>query len=173
MPSVHRIALPLLGENTRSATVVKVLVAVGDKVKEATPLFEMVTDKAEFEFENTAEGTVQALFASENAEIPVGFVLALVGDEKPSEAELNKVESENRLSLDAFSQAVDIAAVWEKEGIEAPQGPPTSGSRVRATPAARRLAKEHGIDLGEVKRSLGLEGIVREEDVRRFLEGNG
>ena len=47
------------------------------------------------------------------------------------------------------------------------------GSRVRATPAARRLAKEHGIDLGEVKRSLGLEGIVREEDVRRFLEGNG
>lgn len=168
---LQRITLPLLSENTRSATVVKVLVAKGDIVEEHTPLFEMVTDKAEFEFESTAAGSVQALFASENAEVPVGFILALVGDEKPSQAELDEAEAENRRALDAFREAVDVAALWEKEDTESAGAPEAGGSRIRATPKARRLAKEQGVDLAEVKRSLGLEGMVREEDIKRFVEG--
>lgn len=162
-----RVVLPFLAENTRSATVMKVLVTAGQDVRKGTPLFEMVTDKAAFDFESAVDGAVQALFVSANAEVPVGFVLALIGAGAPDAAEIADCEAQNRQALAAFQAAVGVADTARP----ATGAAPIPAARIRATPAARRLARESGIDLANVKRALGVDGMLREQDVARYIEG--
>ena len=170
-PSVHKIILPVLSENTRSATVVKVLVSENEPVREGQPLFEMVTDKAEFDFESTSAGTLQKLFVSVNSEVPAGFVLALVGEGKPSPDLLKDCETHNARVLQEFASVVDVPEIWRD--AEAPQDAIPAASRVRAAPAARRLAGENHVLLTDVKQALGIEGLVKEEHVREYLDKRG
>ena len=160
--------LPRFSENMESATVLRPLVKEGDEISVGTALFEMLTEKAEFEYTSNVSGRVIAVLAGEKDEVPVGYILLVTGpeNEKPHVEELRR---ENRRILDEF-----VPGGHEKKPLpllktkSAPQVA-VSGDRVRATPGARRLAKEKGIDLATVKAEMTVEGIVREEHIEQFL----
>lgn len=169
---MHRVRLPSLAENVNEATLAHWLVEPGDAVDPGTPLAELITEKAEFtlQAQPPVRGRVQARLASPGSVLPVGYILCLVGPEADEEAQA-AAEQENRRLL--ARKAQDLAGSLAAEDAS-PQAPhiPAVGAGVRATPAARRLARELGLDLADVA-AVGAAQPLREQDVRTFAEEQG
>jgi len=144
------VRLPLLGANVSEAVVGAWRVAVGDAVRAGEPLVEVITSKATFDVSSPADGVLLEVLAPEKSTVPVGYVLGVVG--RPGE--------------DAATAAVENRRVMAEFRERATAGD-VAPARIRATPGARRMAKAERVDLGDVP--PGPAGVVREEDVRRFL----
>jgi pyruvate dehydrogenase E2 component (dihydrolipoamide acetyltransferase) len=155
--------IPELGDNVAVATVVGVLVREGDRVAPGQPLLELETDKAVMEVPAEAGGVVKR-------------VLVQVGDEvRPGQPFLELAEEE-ALEVSQVAQRAPEARPGpapearpeptpQPEGPKAPQAP-SEGRLIPAAPSVRRLARELGVDIREV-RGTGLAGRITEEDVRR------
>jgi pyruvate dehydrogenase E2 component (dihydrolipoamide acetyltransferase) len=129
----------------------------GDKVAKSEILFEVETDKAVLEVESLGEGTLAGINAQEGDVVNVGKTIAwLVG---PGEA----VPKDTPVI--PTSKAEPVASVQ-------PTAFPTAGSRDadRISPKARRLAKEHGIDVTNV-RGTGAEGEILTSDIQALIDG--
>ncbi len=158
---MEKIVLPRLFENMEEGTVGRWLVSVGEAVSVGTPLCELITEKTTLELPSEVAGTVRQLIAPEKAVVPPGFVLALVGE-----------ANEDLIDVSAENAALQSPSVEVPSPIIAPVEPstPTSGGRLRATPAARRAAKEMGVDLELVAQKFAGK-VLSEDDVKRFAEG--
>jgi len=169
------VRLPKAAENVTESTVVAWLVAEGDHVEAEEPIVEMVNEKAEFEIWPLTSGTVLRITAARNSTVPVGYILAAVGspgDEVPDiEAENERILAKAR---EETASGATVAGGAASDVSRAPGGAGVLSSRVRATPAARRLAKERGVELGDVKAALGIDRAVTVEDVEAHLaSGSG
>jgi len=151
---MYLLRMPKADENMGEGTVVGWLVGEGDAVAERQDCCECVADKGEFMVWSEERGVVRRIYAPEQSVVPVGYVLAAIG---ASDEPLPDVEAENT-SLIARSRE-ELTA---RDGLAVKRG-----ARVRATPAARRLAKELGIDLAAVAASA-TGALVKEEAVRAF-----
>jgi pyruvate/2-oxoglutarate dehydrogenase complex dihydrolipoamide acyltransferase (E2) component len=114
---------------------------------------------------------VRSLIVEEKSVVPVGYVIALMSDQK--EEELPEVEAENRDVMKQYREEMLFGSAPASDSDEGepdgqPAPPPSSGDRVRATPAARQLARTEGVSLAGLPAAR--QGIVREEDVKRFLQ---
>jgi len=134
--------MPRLSLTMKEGTVVQWFKKEGEKVEKGEPVVEVLSDKVTYEVEAPASGIVRKILAEEGVDVPVAETLAVIT--APDE-ELPEVE------------AVAKAPV---ERIE---------ERILASPAAKRLAREQGVDLAQM-RGTGPEGRIVEEDVRKFLE---
>ena len=151
-----KVIMPQLGLTATEGTVVKWLKQEGDKVKKAQPLVEVQTDKVNFEVEAPEEGILLKIVAPEGTIVPVTNLLGWIGE--PIEG-----DREN-------SQSGDLAT---------PQGATANGTAVlnapreqafpKSSPAARKLAREHGIELAEIT-GTGPRGRIVAEDVQRLIE---
>ena len=157
---MEKIVLPRLFENMEEGTIGRWLVSVGETVSVGTPLCELITEKTTLELPSEVAGTVRRLVAPEKAVVPPGFVLALVGQE---DEDLIDVSAENAALQTAPIEVVVPVAT----PIETPA--PNAGGRLRATPAARRAAKELGVDLELVAQKFAGK-VLSEDDVKRFAE---
>ncbi|MGQ9500785.1 MAG: dihydrolipoamide acetyltransferase family protein [Anaerolineae bacterium] len=159
------IIMPKVDMVMDTGTFVEWLKKEGEHVEKGEPLFVVLTDKANIEIESPASGILAGLRAKPNDVIPVteviGYILA-PGETLPGAvpaAPATATESERTASPSPASAA----------DIEAPQAPLAAGSeRVRATPAARRLAAELGIDLRNVPLGHGPRGRIQRADVEAF-----
>jgi len=153
-----RIRVPSLAENVLEATIGLWRKAEGDPVAENEGIAELVTEKAQFTLESAGAGRLTARLAEEKSVLPVGFILALL-DGTPADAEAARAENEQLLARRREEMGVAPAPA---------SGPSTSAPRTagsfRATPAARRLARERGVDLAALSARLG-DRMIREEDV--------
>jgi pyruvate dehydrogenase E2 component (dihydrolipoamide acetyltransferase) len=141
-----------------SGTIVKWLKSEGEPVEKGEPLYELDTDKVTQEVESDFAGTLLKI-AIEEGEVPVGKTIGVIGEqgEEFAIAELEAAEK-----------------VTEKEAPQAPPAPepepekptPSRDGRVKASPLARRIARERGIDLATI-RGTGPEGRIVAEDVER------
>lgn len=166
---ITRIKIPQAFENMEEATIGKWLKNEGDAIQNGDALCELITEKTTFDLpvEGLPEaGVLRLLIAAEKSIIPVGYVIALAGDE--SEA-LPDVEKENAAVLEkrgatenAVSAPVNVSSVPRAE-----RSTPAAGSRVRATPAARRVAKERGFSIEEIAAALPAK-VLTEDDVLQF-----
>lgn len=150
----------------KEATVGRWLKVEGEHVALGEPIVELITDKVTFELESPAEGPLRQICVREKSVVPVGCTLAILAG--PEET-LPDVAAENRERIAAWEAEV----AREREGPAAPRlvaGVPgrASGGGVRATPAARRLAREHGLNLADIPASG--EGPLTEKDVQAYLE---
>jgi len=172
---MHLVRMPKVAENMTAGSVGPWRVAAGDRVNPGDPVVELVTEKAEFTLEAEVAGRVAALLAAERSTVPVGYVLAVLAEEGEEAAARSAAEAENAETLRrAAQEAPGGSAKSPAAAAPVAAAPEASGdARVRATPAARRLAREKGVALGEVAAALDLAGAVREEDVRRFLDAGG
>ncbi len=161
---MHPIRVPSLAENINEATVGRWLVVEGAAVQAETGLVELLTEKAEFTLEADAAGVVSAILAPPKSVMPVGSLLCVL-DASAEEIQSAREENERRITMHLTRATVKIRK------SKAPPAPPRpAGAAIRATPAARRLAKESQADLAEIAAALGVEGPVKEEHVRKFMD---
>jgi pyruvate dehydrogenase E2 component (dihydrolipoamide acetyltransferase) len=165
------IQMPALSPTMEVGTLAKWLVKEGDVVKSGDLMAEIETDKATMEFEAVDEGTIAKIVVPEGAEnVKVGTVIAILAAEgedagaveaAPAQAAAPKAEAP------AAKEAVPAAAPASAPAPAAAAAPAQSnGSRVSASPLARRIAEQKGLSLASVKGS-GPNGRI----VKADLEG--
>ena len=157
MPS--DIKMPQLGMNQDSATILAWLKAVGDKVAVGDPLFEVETDKASMEVEASSAGFVAAILAPEGENVPVGATIAVLADSEdalanyapaPNQAEQN-LEAPQAKENEAKPPTSTSASASASISASPPQPSPDKSDKVLASPLAKRLASERGIDLTQLR----------------------
>ena len=148
------VKLPRLGQGMESGTIVRWLKSEGEQVAKGEPLYELDTDKVTQEVEAEASGVLLKIAVPEG-EVEVGRTIAFIG----AEGETVAVEAPPPVAPKA------AAPLAIEPAVEAPQQTVANG-RVKASPLARRLARERGIDLASV-RGTGPEGRIVAEDVER------
>jgi pyruvate dehydrogenase E2 component (dihydrolipoamide acetyltransferase) len=157
------ILMPALSPTMEEGTLAKWLVKEGDTVSAGDLLAEIETDKATMEFEAVEEGVVGKLLVAEGTEgVKVNTPIAVMLDEGESAADISsapaKAEAPAAKQADAAPQAASAAKV-------APAAPKTGdGNRVFASPLARRIAADKGIDLAGITGS-GPHGRIVKADV--------
>jgi pyruvate dehydrogenase E2 component (dihydrolipoamide acetyltransferase) len=154
----NEVKLPRLGQGMESGTVRKWLKAEGDTVEKGEPLYEIDTDKVTQEVESDFAGVLLRIVLEEG-EAPVGQTIAWVG-----ESGEDVPEPEAAAPPPAPEPVSDTVSVSDTP-VEAPQ-PSSNGGRVKASPLARRIARERGIDLHSLT-GTGPEGRIIAEDVER------
>ena len=154
------IRLPKLGANVGEGVVGPWRRAEGDAVRAGEALVEIVTSKATFDVESPRDGALLRVFAPERSSVPVGYVLAVVGD---AGEEAPDVSEENAALVAAFRAEAHSGGEAEAAAGDA------AAKKVRATPGARRAARELGIDLTDIPLPEGSR-VVREADVRRMQD---
>jgi pyruvate dehydrogenase E2 component (dihydrolipoamide acetyltransferase) len=143
-----------------SGTIVRWLKSEGEPVEKGEPLFELDTDKVTQEVEAETNGVLLKIAVAEG-EVPVGQTVAYIGDKGESVPEAAPA-----------SPATEAEAPAEPEPAAPPEAPAqaTTNGRIKASPLARRLARERGIDLRSVH-GTGPEGRIVAEDVERAEAG--
>ncbi|AFH38137.1 2-oxo acid dehydrogenase subunit E2 [Thermus thermophilus] len=162
------VKLPELGDNVTQATVVGVLVKEGDRVEPGQPLLELETDKAVVEVPAEAGGVVQKVLVKVGDEVRPGQpVLVLAGEaEAKAEEKPEPPAPKAEEKPEPAPKAQEEPPPAPKEAPPAPKEVPAEGRLIPAAPSIRRLARELGVDLAQV-RGTGLAGRITEEDVRR------
>ena len=158
------VILPRLGQGMESGTIVRWLKSEGEPVEKGEPLFELDTDKVTQEVEAEAAGVLLKIAVPEG-EVPVGQTVAFIGAEgedvpdvaaaaAPPQEEVEAGEPEPAPAQEAPQQAA-IAS---------------GNGRIKASPLARRMARERGIELSGI-RGTGPDGRIVAEDVERAEAG--
>jgi 2-oxoglutarate decarboxylase len=165
-----QITMPEMGESVTEGIVLEWHVSVGDFVNEGDTVVEVSTDKVDAEVPAPVSGTITALVAAVDDEVPVGSPLAEMA---PGDS------SEGTGGAPAAGPAADTAssssqAAGEDAVSASPAGGNGNGSDadVKATPIARRVAEAQGISLSGLT-PTGLGGKVTKEDVLNGASGNG
>lgn len=145
-------------ENMEQATIGRWLAADGAEVAVQGPLAEIITDKADFILEAEADGRLSIL-APEKSTLPIGYAVAAIDADA---ARLAEIAAENEALLESVRRSICLPP----PPVEAVRRQaPERSARVRATPAARRLAREAGLDLA----GFGSTRIITEADVADAL----
>ena len=186
------VKLPRLGQGMESGTIVKWLKGEGEPVKKREPLYELDTDKVTQEVEAEADGVLLKIVV-DSGEVEVGKTIAFIGDEGEEVSSENGKAPPPRRRRSQDEAAVEEQDEAETEGSSAPgmddqrqrgqeaaaataaaetaavaDAPARPDGRVKASPLARRLAREKGIDIATLSGS-GPEGRIVAEDVERGL----
>jgi pyruvate dehydrogenase E2 component (dihydrolipoamide acetyltransferase) len=156
------VILPRLGQGMESGTIVRWLKSEGEPVEKGEPLFEVDTDKVTQDVEAEAAGVLLKIAVAEG-EVPVGQTIAFIGEAGEDVPEVAA----------ASSKAPEPPAEAPPE--PAREAPPEAvvaadNGRIKASPLARRLARERGVDLGSL-RGTGPEGRIVAEDVEQAEAG--
>ena len=161
------IKLPRLGQGMESGTIVKWLKSEGDAVEKGEPLYELDTDKVTQEVEADATGVLLRI-AVQEGEVEVGRTIAVIGEQGESVPEPEEVgRSDEALPTAELPQD---GAKHERRGTAAPRQPSRANGRIKASPLARRIARERGVELAAVV-GTGPDGRVVAEDVERAAAG--
>jgi 2-oxoglutarate dehydrogenase E2 component (dihydrolipoamide succinyltransferase) len=174
------VTMPEIGESVTEGTITRWLKQQGDQVEADEPLFEISTDKVDTEVPSPAAGVLTAIKAQEDETVQVGAELAEITAEgaapakpaaaKPAPAATAAPAAEEREQAPAEA-AEPAREAPAREAAPAGDGQAGGGGAV-VSPLVRRLARDHDVDLSQVKGS-GSGGRVRREDVEAYLEQRG
>jgi len=151
---VTQVVMPRLSLTMKTGTVVQWFKKEGETVQKGEPLVEVLSEKVTYDVEAPESGVLRKILAFEGTDVPVAEAIGLIAapDEQIQETQVTVATTEETI----------IPAVPEKELTEIEE-------RVVASPAAKRLAREHGVDLSKVV-GTGPEGRIVEDDVKRLIE---
>jgi len=181
------ITLPRLGQGMESGVIVRWLKQEGDSISKGEPLYELDTDKVTQEVEAEVDGVLQKIVVAEG-EVDVGATIAVIetngAEPAPESSDGERGEPAEQAEPEAASQP-ESAPAPEQEATaedappndeaptEAPADTPSDdagGGRLKASPLARRIARERGVDLASIT-GTGPEGRILAEDVERAPAG--
>jgi pyruvate dehydrogenase E2 component (dihydrolipoamide acetyltransferase) len=170
---VSEMVLPALGENIEKGTVTKVLVKVGDTLKKGQNILEIETDKAVLEVPAAAAGLIKEILIKAGTVIKVGQpIFKIEGDASasstpaaaPVAAPVKEIATPNKAGL-AMTQPNKVEAIGPLGTVS----PLPIRKDIPAAPSARLLARELGIDIGQVPGS-GRGGRISIEDVKSYCK---
>lgn len=160
-----KVIMPKLGLTMEEGVINKWLVKEGDQVEKGDPLFEVATDKVNMEVEAPSSGTVLKILYPDGATVPITQIVAYLGEageEVPEEETKEEVvEKEGKEEGEKITAQVSAPSAQE-----APPEEVATEERVKASPLARRLAKEYQLELSQIKGS-GPGGRIVKEDVEQ------
>ncbi|RYY50139.1 MAG: pyruvate dehydrogenase complex dihydrolipoamide acetyltransferase [Chitinophagaceae bacterium] len=170
------IRMPLLSDTMTEGKIVSWNKAVGDKVKADDPLCDVETDKATMEVVGYEEGTLLYIGVEAGNAAKVNEIIAIVGKEGTDVSAYVAAEKSGANSAAGSSAEKPQAdsSVKEKEPEAAAPAEPAAGNeassneRIKASPLAKKLAAEKGIDLAQVK-GTGDAGRITKSDIDRFV----
>lgn len=180
--TVQEIILPDLGDTIDSALVVKVTVKVGDTIKEDDTILEIETDKATVEVPSPMTGVISEVLVKEGEKAKVGSVIFKLEAKSAGTPAVTKTSSEvvTTGKPETTTPALSAKEIEElKEEISKPEvavappkalvdlQPPILQNSAPAAPSVRRLAREIGVDINQVKGS-GPRGRINLDDVKAF-----
>jgi len=170
--SVQSFNIPDIGDG--SARVIELLVQVGDKVEAEQSLLTLESDKASMEIPAPTAGVIESIEVKLEQEVQTGdlmLTMRVEGESEAEEAEQAPAAAEKAQDDVATAPAKEERAPAAAKPAEpAPVGAPSRGSKkVHAGPAVRKLAREFGVELTEVKGSGPRERILK-EDVQSFVQ---
>jgi pyruvate dehydrogenase E2 component (dihydrolipoamide acetyltransferase) len=162
------VVMPRLSDSMEEGTILRWLKSVGDEVERGDELVEIETDKANMTYEATDEGTLIEILADEGATLPIGEPIARVGDpsekEKPSAAKAADGSAEGRAQQQPQPQAT------AERARPAPASNGADDGRVKASPVARRMARDLNVQLESLSGS-GPGGRIVKADVEAAAGG--
>jgi pyruvate dehydrogenase E2 component (dihydrolipoamide acetyltransferase) len=168
------ITMPRLSDSMEEGTILKWLVAEGDEVKRGQPIAEIETDKANMTYETDTEGTVSELVAQEGDTLAIGEVIARIGEgngkPKSEKKEEEPEQQEEPEKEEEPEQEEEQEEPQEEE--RKPQPSSNGGERVKASPVARRMAGEMGVELAQLEGS-GPGGRIVKADVEAAAKDGG
>jgi len=167
--TTHILHLPSLGEGVTKASIAGILVSVGDRVAVGQPLIEVETDKVTVEVPADAAGIVETLSVAVGDEIQAGDVFATLTEDSESattQTPLPPTEAPAKAPVETTSPpAPQTPPPMPATSPEIPPFPHPAGESVPAGPVSRRMARELGIDIGDVQGS-GFRGRISVQDVK-------
>jgi pyruvate dehydrogenase E2 component (dihydrolipoamide acetyltransferase) len=166
------ITMPRLSDSMEEGTVLRWLKSVGDEVKRGDELVEIETDKANMTYEATDEGTLLEILAEEGSTLPIGEPIARIG--QPGEAGANggapKPEPAREEQPPQAEQPVQAPQATAEPPRPAVTPSADGDSRVKASPVARRMARELNVELEQLEGS-GPGGRIVKADVEAAAGG--
>jgi 2-oxoglutarate dehydrogenase E2 component (dihydrolipoamide succinyltransferase) len=170
-----------MGESIAEGTIVRWIKKVGDAVDRDEPLFEISTDKVDAEIPSPGAGVLLEIKVKEGETVPVNSVVAVIGaaGEKPAAAgsaaaaPAAAVASADGTSEPRASTADAVAVPAPPATQAAPPAEPANDLearlRTKSSPVVRNIAKEHGIDLGQLN-GTGISGRVTKKDILEYVD---
>ncbi|MEC7880532.1 MAG: dihydrolipoamide acetyltransferase family protein [Chloroflexota bacterium] len=157
---ITEVTMPSMGADMTEGTIVKWLKKEGDEVKRGDKLAEIETDKTVVEMESYGEGILKKIVVGEGQVVPVGDLIAYVGEEG------DEIPDSSSSSAETTPKSEDAP---KNEAPVIPQNQ-ASGARVKASPIAKKLANELGVDISTVS-GTGPGGRITREDVEAASGG--
>ncbi len=165
---VEVVTMPRLSDTMEEGTVASWLKKVGDVIEEGDILAEIETDKATMEFESFYSGTLLYIGIQEGEGAPVDSLLAIIGPEGTDVDAVLKADSNASGDAPAAKEAaVDAKKETPKEEKSTASVAASDGSRIFASPLAKKIASEKGINLADVSGS-GDHGRIVKRDVENY-----
>jgi len=149
--------MPRLSLTMKDGTVVQWFKKEGDMIQKGEPIVEVLSEKVTYDVESPASGLLRKILALEGVNVPVDEAIGIIT--APDE-QLPEVSTAAEAPTERIEEAVEVPKMEVVEKAE---------ETFIASPAAKRLAREHGVDLARV-RGTGPEGRIVEDDVKRFVE---
>jgi pyruvate dehydrogenase E2 component (dihydrolipoamide acetyltransferase) len=167
------VIMPALELAQETGKVLRWIKAPGDSVRKGEPIVEIETDKVTVEIEAPASGILSNVTAQEGDVIPVGQTIALIADSAAA-AGAPLTPPSPRRGEGAPADILSPMGRGQGEGARG-EGAKGEGAVIKASPLARRIAEEHGVDLARIKTASGK---IEKADVLAFVEsrkaaGNG
>jgi len=162
------IVMPQMGYDMKEGTVVKWHKQEGDPVARGEVIADIETDKATVEFEAYTGGVLRKIVVQEGVAIPVGRLIAVITDPDEPLPDDILIDAPDPAVTDQSTQQVEVAPV-PAPATPGPGGVRAPAGEVRASPIARRLARERGIDLALIT-GTGPGGRIVEDDVLTYAE---
>ena len=161
------VVMPRLSDSMEEGTVLRWLKAVGDEVKRGDELVEIETDKANMTYEATDEGTLIEIVADEGATLPIGETIARIGEAGETSGDGRPAKKEPEQRQEPEPQREPKA---QQQTVERPQPAPSGNGRVKASPVARRMARDLNVQLESIQGS-GPGGRIVKADVEAAAGG--
>lgn len=149
-PMATTVVMPKLGLTMTEGTVERWLKKEGDRVEKGEPLVEIITEKINFQYESPASGILRKILHQEGEVVPVTVPIAIIAEEGEALGEFEAIKPE-------IPVEIPVPAPTQKETQKTPK-------RVLASPLAKKIAREKGIDLSSLKGS-GPRGRIVQTDV--------
>ena len=159
---LKKVIMPALSATMTSGTILKWLKQEGDRVEKGEPFMELETDKVATEVESLDSGVLKKILVHEGEQVPVTQIIAYLGDEA------DEIPSELAGGGRGSTAAAASQAAAELK-TEAPLGEEGKEDRVYASPVARKLAREKGLDLRLIQ-GTGPGGRISKEDVLKAIQ---
>ncbi len=173
------VTMPQMGESITEGTIVRWIKKPGDSVDRDEPLFEISTDKVDAEIPSPAAGVLVEITVKEGETVPVGAVVASIGAAGAKPAGDDSASASAAVAATARpatpapatpAGAAEPAAETGAAGLAvAAEAAKADGRAQRSSPLVRKIAKEHGVDIGHINGS-GSGGRVTKHDILEYIE---
>ncbi|MEO9886407.1 MAG: pyruvate dehydrogenase complex dihydrolipoamide acetyltransferase [Balneola sp.] len=181
-----KIEMPKLSDTMEEGVIAKWNVKEGDKISAGDIIAEVETDKATMDVEAFDDGTLLKIIPQEGDAVPLGGLIAVIGEEGEDISDIldgeggssessssDDSEKENSDKKDAKSEDKEEKSEESKSEAKSEKNTESSSDdgRVKASPLAKKMAEDKGIDISSVKGS-GPEGRIVKKDIEDFKEGS-